>query len=81
MYTSEQLMILPYHAWCIASGYNLHFSTHDFTKYEHVFSMIQYDFPFVASMAYPGNSTCEIGMNETESWFDITLISLRIIYR
>ena len=41
--------------------------------------MLQYDFPFVASMAYPGNSTCEIGMNETESLFHITLILLRII--
>ena len=40
--------------------------------------MIQYDFPFVASMAYPGNSTCEIGMNDTESLFHITLILLRI---
>ena len=29
-------------------------------------------------MAYPGNSTCEIGMNDTESLFDIILILLRI---
>ena len=29
-------------------------------------------------MAYPGNSTCEIGMNDTESLFDIILILLRM---
>ena len=57
----------------------VHFVTRDFTKYDTSFDMLQHAFPFVENMAYPGHSTCEIVMNDTESLFDITLILLSII--